>query len=85
MSVQGMHDVTIRAADSGDSERVMGLVFGVLAEYGLSPDPEGEDAELRDLERIINVGAACLSLLKTRTATCSALAVCDRWTKKLAS
>ena len=31
MSVQGMHDVTIRAADNGDRERVMALVFGVHA------------------------------------------------------
>ena len=26
------------------------LVFSVLREYGLSPDPEGTDADLRDLE-----------------------------------
>ena len=45
MSVQGIPDVTIRAADNGDCERVMALVFGELAEYSLSPDPEGEDAD----------------------------------------
>ena len=28
----------------------MSFVFGVLAEYGLRPDPDGSDADLRDIE-----------------------------------
>ena len=40
----------IRAAGNHDRERVRELVFGVLAEYGLTPDPETTDADLQDIE-----------------------------------
>lgn len=33
----------------GDEEAVRGIVFGVLAEYGLSPDNCGTDADLGDI------------------------------------
>lgn len=40
----------VRAATKRDGEAVRTLVFGVLAEYGLSPDPHGTDADLDDIE-----------------------------------
>jgi len=50
MSVQSVNHVVIRAATNQDRERVVALVFGVLAEYGLPPDPESKDADLNDIE-----------------------------------
>ncbi len=43
-------DVSIRAATNEDRGRIAALVFGVLAEYGLRPDPAGTDADLEDIE-----------------------------------
>ncbi len=42
--------LSIRSASNRDGERIAELVFGVLAEYGLSPDPETTDADLKDIE-----------------------------------
>ncbi len=43
-------DILIRAATNQDSERIIALVFGVLSEYGLPPDPGSKDADLKDIE-----------------------------------
>jgi putative acetyltransferase len=40
----------IRPATNRDADAVRQLVFGVLEEYGLSPDPDGTDADLVDIE-----------------------------------
>ena len=42
--------VVIRNATNADHEAIKALVFGVLAEYGLKPDPKGTDADLDDVE-----------------------------------
>lgn len=42
--------LNIRSATNADEERVTELVFAVLAEYGLQPDPETTDVDLRDIE-----------------------------------
>ncbi len=39
-----------RPATNADRATVESLVFGILAEHGLSPDPDGTDADLRDLK-----------------------------------
>ncbi len=39
----------IRAAEPADAAAVRALVFGTLAEYGLTADPAGTDADLTDL------------------------------------
>lgn len=39
-----------RPAVSADTTAVRDLVFGVLREYGFTPDPKGTDADLDDLE-----------------------------------
>jgi putative acetyltransferase len=43
--------VTLRPATNRDGDAVRALIFGVLAEYGLQPDPACTDADLQDLER----------------------------------
>ncbi len=41
----------IRPATSADGVCIRQLVFGVLGEYGLRPDPEGVDGDLNDIEQ----------------------------------
>ena len=43
-------EISIRAATNKDCEHVQNLVFGVLAEYGLEPAPDGIDRDLSDIE-----------------------------------
>lgn len=40
----------IRPATNADGPRLQALVFGVLREYGLEPDPSGTDTDLLDVE-----------------------------------
>lgn len=40
----------IRDARPGDESAIQDVVFAVLREYGLNPDPDGTDADLRDLQ-----------------------------------
>lgn len=43
-------EIIIRSATDADCERVQALVFGVLREYGLAPDPEGTDRDIAGIE-----------------------------------
>lgn len=43
-------EIKIRPATNEDCERVQRLVFGVLREYGLEPDPAGTDRDIADIE-----------------------------------
>lgn len=45
-----LQGITVREATNLDGGRVREIVFGVLDEYGLSPDPEGIDRDLDDIE-----------------------------------
>ncbi|MHC4567855.1 MAG: GNAT family N-acetyltransferase, partial [Planctomycetota bacterium] len=38
-------------AGNEDRQDVTNLVYGVLKEYGLKPDPQATDADLKDIER----------------------------------
>jgi len=40
----------LRPATSADGPAVREVVFAVLREYGLTPDPDGADQDLADLE-----------------------------------
>lgn len=44
-------EIKVRMAANADRERVKALVNSVLMEYGLTPEPEGTDADLEDLEK----------------------------------
>lgn len=50
MNNSGTDDFVIRPATNRDSERIIALVFSVLSEYGLPPDPGSKDADLKDIE-----------------------------------
>ena len=43
-------DILIRTATNADCGRVQALVFGVLREYNLEPDPAGTDRDIADIE-----------------------------------
>lgn len=45
-----INDVVIRDAANRDRERVAALIFNILAEFGLQPDPESTDADLNGIE-----------------------------------
>lgn len=50
----GMENISwprLRAATNADCEQIRDLVFGVLTEYGLKPDPDGIDTDIRDIEQ----------------------------------
>jgi putative acetyltransferase len=40
----------LRPASNNDCEKVTSLVYGVLAEYNLKPDPQATDIDLSDIE-----------------------------------
>ena len=42
--------ISVRLATNEDAGQIRELVFGILAEYNLKPDPEGIDADLYDIE-----------------------------------
>lgn len=44
-------ELKLRRATAADSPAVEALIHTVLREYGLSPDPAGTDADLKDLAR----------------------------------
>ncbi len=40
----------LRVASNRDCKHIANLVFGVLGEYGLKPDPASTDADIKDIE-----------------------------------
>ena len=46
----GLSHLTIRPATNNDLEAIVEVVFGVLREFGLEPDPSATDADLQDIE-----------------------------------
>ena len=59
-------ELIVRSATNADREQVQGLVFGVLNEYGLEPDPEGTDSDLTDIEKNYIVRGGVFELIETR-------------------
>jgi putative acetyltransferase len=57
--------VAIRDATKADREAIRALVFGVLAEYGLKPDPTGTDADLDDVEASYAARGGLFELLES--------------------
>jgi GNAT superfamily N-acetyltransferase len=47
---QSSASVTFRAATNADVEPVRNLIFSILREYGLTPEPQGTDADIADIE-----------------------------------
>ena len=52
-----------RPATNADSAAIQQLVFGVLSEYGLKPDPDGTDSDLGDIEANYQASGGCFDVL----------------------
>jgi putative acetyltransferase len=63
-SVAISDDLLIRAATNDDRERIELLVFSVLEEYGLKPDPDGKDADLNDIEANYFKRGGCFEVIE---------------------
>ena len=59
-------NVRLRAAKNGDARAIRRLVFAVLKEYGLAPDPHGTDADLRDIESNYHRRGGAFDVLEER-------------------
>jgi putative acetyltransferase len=60
---------TLGPATNDDRSAVQQVVFGVLAEYGLSPDPGGTDADLRDLDASYHSAGGSFDVLIDESGT----------------
>ncbi|MDP9310968.1 MAG: GNAT family N-acetyltransferase [Chloroflexota bacterium] len=58
--VSSSGDVTIRSATNRDRERVEALVVNILLEFGLQPDFESSEADLKDIEATYDGGMFAL-------------------------
>lgn len=45
-----VNEIFIRSATNADGENIKKLVFGILHEFGLTPEPDGTDTDLNDIE-----------------------------------
>lgn len=43
-------EISVRSGTNADCQKIKNLVFGVLREYGLEPEPDGTDTDLDDIE-----------------------------------
>jgi putative acetyltransferase len=59
----------LRPATNADCEAVRNLVFTVLGEYGLKPDPGCTDADLNDIERSYFARGGVFHVLEERDGT----------------
>jgi putative acetyltransferase len=44
-------ETTFRSATNADGEKIKNIVYSVLREYGLTPEPEGTDVDLEDIDK----------------------------------
>ena len=66
--MSGVPEIIFRAATNHDGERIRNLVFGVLREYGLEPDPGGTDDDLSDIEKNYIGRGGVFEILEDRQA-----------------
>ena len=60
---------SLRRASNKDREAITGLVYGVLKEYGLKPDPATTDADLADIERSYFVRGGAFFVLEDQNGS----------------
>jgi putative acetyltransferase len=79
-------DLRLRSAENRDGAAIRRLVFKVLEEYGLAPDPAGTDADLRDVEAAYRERGGAFEVLEEpggRIVGCVGLFAIDRATCEL--
>ena len=57
----------IRRATNADIEPVTALIYSILREYGLNPDPEGTDSDLKNIEKNFEDNGGCFDVLLNST------------------
>lgn len=57
-------EIRFRAATNSDADIVRGIVFPILYEYGLVPDPDGVDSDLDDIEASYVAGGGAFEILE---------------------
>lgn len=62
-------DPELREATNADGEHIRDLVFAVLEEYGLKPDPGSTDADLSDIERSYFARGGTFRVLEDRNGS----------------
>ena len=60
---------TLRLATNADCEQVRDLVYRVLAEYGLKPDPDSTDADLEDIEQAYFASGGAFYVLEAKDSS----------------
>ena len=73
---QTKHNLNIRAAKSTDAERIKRLVFSVLEEYGLQPDPECTDRDLDDIDNIYHGNGGFFGVAEHEGRMVATLGIC---------
>jgi putative acetyltransferase len=58
-----MNDYELRLATNVDSDAIKEVVFAVLREYRLQPDPDGTDDDLNDIETSYLRSGGCFDVL----------------------
>ena len=61
--------MNLRPATNADGESARTLVFAVLREHGLEPDPEGTDADFADLEGFYRARGGAFDVLVDEAGT----------------
>jgi len=56
----------LRTATNADGERIRDLVYAVLEEYGLKPDPGSTDADLADIEQAYFASGGAFYVLESQ-------------------
>ncbi|MBN2128201.1 MAG: GNAT family N-acetyltransferase [Sedimentisphaerales bacterium] len=56
----------LRTATNDDCEQIRNLVYAVLEEYGLKPDPESTDADLADIEQAYFASGGAFYVLESQ-------------------
>jgi putative acetyltransferase len=66
----------IRAADNHDAEEIRAVVFNVLREYGLSPDPEGTDKDLESIEHYYHNNHGYFGVVESEGKIVASVGIC---------
>lgn len=59
-------NLRLRVANNSDCKHIADLVFGVLNEYGLKPDPVSTDADIKDIESSYFSGGGTFLVLEAK-------------------
>lgn len=71
-----LHQFTLRQATNDDIGAIQHVVFTVLEEYGLTPDPSGKDADINDVETNFNTPNGYFGVVLDNDAIIGTIGLC---------